>query len=317
MTDEQNSENANEVKRYQLPNIINVGEIKSKMISESVKDSTRQRFGFFSVMHSNFLADEYYSHKKVIEKDKNGKIKTEPRGIYAKATKKGKFIDSYFNADFLKEDKAVRERIEELAKAEKDKSLDKVKSSRTEKNFKVIFKPSGIKEYQDLIYPDKMNYEIPIWKEPLRGENIDFKNRKVNIEQRGIYTQPVKDGPVCFKGVLFSYNELPKSLQNKFQEETNNEIKARLDKVKERKENKSKSYKKPFLPNNVMKCDTFQPNKDLYGLEQKYASSLNASKEKEMKRTNHSSGIYAKHDRTFKPASLSKSVSDLFLLNFL
>jgi len=64
-----------------------------------------------------------------------------------------------------------------------------------------------------------------------------------------------------------------------------------------------------------MKCDTFQTNKELYGLEQKYTTSLNASKEKEMKKTNHSSCQYAKHDRSFKPASLSKSVSLIMFLS--
>ena len=56
-------------KRYLEPFQPDIQGIKSKMYQDSVKDSSRQRFGFFSVMHSNFMGDEYYSAKKNIKKD--------------------------------------------------------------------------------------------------------------------------------------------------------------------------------------------------------------------------------------------------------
>ena len=128
-----------EEKRYMQPYVIDKEKIKSGMENDSAARSNKQRFGFFSIIHANTIGDEAYSKKKKIERNENGKVKCAPRGIYAKATKKGKFIDSYFDNKFLKEDDVLRSRMEEIAKFEHDERLERVKRSKelNEKQLKV------------------------------------------------------------------------------------------------------------------------------------------------------------------------------------
>ena len=297
-----------EPKRYQLTKNIDYDKIKTNMINDSLKDNYKQRFGFFSILHSNFLGDQFYSSSKKIMKDSNGKIITEPKGIYAKASKKGKFVDSYFDAGFIKENKEIRDRVTQLAKIENEAKLEKVKKSKEKSGFKINFKPAGVKEYKDLIYPDTMNYKQQIWKEPERGKSIDFKNRKVNNDKRGIYTQPAKNGAASYRGVLFSYDKTPKELLKHYEEVEKKALEEKLLQHKAKRENKV--YKKPFMPNNVSKCDTFQNAKELYGLPQSYLSNLNKSFELRHSANKTKLPKIVQHDKSFRPASLTKSVSN-------
>lgn len=294
-------------KRYLEPFQPDIQGIKSKMYQDSVKDSSRQRFGFFSVMHSNFMGDEYYSAKKNIKKDASGKVPTSPRGIYTKASKKGKFIDSYFDAGFIREDRSLRDVIEKKSKEDLAASLEKVKKSKEKGgNFKASFKPAGVKEYKDSLYPDNMNYKIPIWKEEEKGSTVDFKSRQVHNEKRGIYTQNSKSGNICYKGVLFSYEGMPRDLLNKYNEMKKQELEKQIEMRNRRKH--SKEFKKPFLPNNVSKCDTFVKDKDLYGLDNANSSRLKAYHESMTKKSSTSPARSAKHEGPFKPSSMTKSV---------
>lgn len=309
MSDDQQpvSNEPEEVKRYLQPPNPNIEDIKGKMIQDGLKDQFKQRFGFFSVLHSNYLGDGYYSEKKSIPRDSNGKLIVQPRGIYAKSSKKGKTLDCYFDANFIKEDKDIRSLIEKRAKEDSDKVMSKVKQAKGKENFKITFKPAGAFEYKDMFYPDTINYKDPVWKEPLRGQNIDFQNRKVLTESRGIYTKPAKKGAITYEGVLFSYEKLGRDIAKKYEEDAKREIEDRMNRLKASRVNKE--FKKPFVPNNISKCDTFQNNKELYSLDPRYVSELNKSFESKKKSLESLRIKKADHDKPFKPASLTKSVS--------
>lgn len=306
MSDIEVNSNEDKIKRYSLPKINNTDQIKNKMIADSLKDERRQRFGFFSILHSNFLGDEYYSFKNNLKRDNNGKLILEPRGIYIKPNKKGKFIDSYFDAGFIREDKNLRNKIEKISKLEQERKIEKVKKSKEKSdNYKQTFKPAGVQEYKDLIYPDTMNYKVSIWKDHEKGKNIDFKSRKIETERRGIYTQSSKKGEPCFKGVLFSYNKIPKELYLKYQELSKNEYKEKIIKLKEKRE--KKEFKRPFIPNSVNKCDTFQTNKELFSLNKDSLDKLNNSYEMRIKNSQSKRKDYVEHVSQFKPSSLIKT----------
>lgn len=315
MTDEKPIEHKEEIhKAYMDPPIIDLEKIKSKMLDESKSLSNKQRYGFFSIIHSSHIGDEYYSIKHKAEKDSNGKIKVAPRGIYAKATRKGKFLDSYFDSTFLREDKKIRERMSEIAKLEHDERLKRVKVSKekAKESFKKAFKPAGPQEYKDSIYPDNMDYKIPLYKQTDKQKNIDFKERIVFNERRGVLTSPMKHGAFSLKGVLFSYQIPSKKEVEMYKSMTEHEIKEDLERRKNMRLmalDKSRGFKKPFIPNNVNKCDTFQDDYELYALSEDMRKKINEDYERKKKSLEKVDKRFAKHDKAFKPASLSKIVS--------
>lgn len=304
--DEQNSI-AN--KSYLKPPNKNIDKIKEKMLSETKNLYKKQRYGFFSILHSNYLADEFYSKEKDLKKlrDENGKVKTQPRGIYTKCSKKGKHIDSYFDSNFLKENNTLIKLREKLCNEDKENILERVKSlkNKTKSNYKPAFVAGGIKEYNDIFFPDKIKYNVPMWKEPARGQNIDFKNYKVITRPRGIWTQPSKKGEASLSGVLFSYEKISKEVQDRVSSELKKEME---DYILNKKNNrKNKNYVKPFIPNSVSKCDVFQNNKDIYSINSNDADRLSKDFNKRLKNINKYI-VKVDHINSFKPSSNIKKV---------
>lgn len=92
----------------------------------------------------------------------------------------------------------------------------------------------------------------------------------VNIEKRGIYTKPAKEGASGIPGILFSeYKEdrellkLKKTLADE----------AKLPK-KRSKSNDGKNFKEPFKPAALSKNEPFQSDGRLYGEDEKDFKSL-------------------------------------------
>lgn len=317
MTEEISDNKEVEVKRYMLSQPKNVDKIKKQMLDDSNKLSNSQRFGFFSIIHANTIGDESYSIKKKIEKDANGKIKVSPRGIYTKATKKGKFIDSYFDSSFLREDKKIRDRLSEIAKLNREESLIKVRRSKDKaENFVKSFKPSGPQGYKDIFYPDKLEYKVPIHKESSLQKNIDFKKRTVNTDKRGILTQPLKSGTAfSLGGVVFSYHKTSKQEVEMFKKMTEKEKEEDLARKRSMQKKEKGDFKTPFVPNSINKNDTFQTDKALYGLDEAEYSRLIKDYEEHQKKVKVGEKI-VKHDKSFFPASLNKSVSLIRIFKF-
>ena len=305
-------------KRYLQPPHKDIEGIKSKMIEETKNLYDKQRYGFFSILHSNFLGDEHYSQEKVYKnkRDSNGKVITQPRGIYAKSTKKGKFMDSYFDPNFLKENENLIEFRKRIANEEKEKALERVKKLRdkTKEDFIQAFKPGGVKEIRtDILYPDKMDYKIPIWKEPLRGSNIDFKNRKVHTRPRGIWVQSSKKGEHCSPGVLFSYERFSDEQIKKLEEESKKMIEDDINNKKEKRKNKI--HLPSFMPNSTSKCDVFQEDAELYSLGDDHKNRLYENYKKRIENSKISTVKRAEHIDSFKPASNTKKVSFIVYFN--
>ena len=299
-----------ETKKYMEPYEIDYDKIKSSMIKDSDDRSNKQRFGFFSIIHANSIGDEYYSQKKVAEKDDNGKIKIPPRGIYAKATKKGKFIDSYFDSSFLLEDKDLREKMTEIAKKEREDLLEKVKKSKDKtENFRPAFLPSGLQGYKDIFDKKKKEYDVPLYKSASKTKNIDFEKRKVGIENRGIFTNPLKFGSWASEGVLFSYDKLSNAQVSNFEKMTKEEIESDFQrKMKLKSDIQNKNFKKAFVPASL-KLSTFHSDQELYGLPPNVRENLINSFENRKKMLAKKDYKFAKHDKPFSPASLTKRVS--------
>ncbi len=299
-------------KRYMNPPVIDVAGIKEQIKNESIEKKDKQRFGFFSITQSNNIGDEYYSQKRKIERDSNGKviIKNSIRGIYAHNTKKGKFIDSYFDASFIKESPELRKRMEQIAELEHKERLEKVAKSRDKANRKVleVFKPSGLQGYKDIFLPDVIEYKVPIYKPSEKRKNINFAEKKVYTEKRGIFTSPLKHGSWSSKGVLFEFERFTKEEIDKFREMTEKE---KIDELKRKAKmyddaKKKLNKKTAFVPANTAKCNVFFSDRDTYGLEDDIYKKLIKEfeeKEKLKKSVDHK---YAKHIGPFKPASLTK-----------
>lgn len=300
-----------EEKAYMKPYVIDVEGIKEKMAKDSAEYSGKQRFGFFSIIHPSHIGDQNYSTKKVYEIE-NGKVKTEPRGIYTKTTKKGKFIDSYFDAGFLQDDKKTVELKRIIAEEEQKARLDKVIKGKDKSKFKTPFKPTGHYEFKDILYPDNQKYTVPLYRVANNRKNINFKDKKVLSGPRNILTSPLKSGEFCMNGVCFSYHKTAKEDVERFKEMTEKEKQDELERKKQtRKEIKEgkREFKNPFVPNSIAKNSTFHTDKEIYGLAPEYKEKILKTSELRQKSLEKKDNKFAKHDKSFKPNSYEKSVS--------
>jgi hypothetical protein len=295
----------------------NIDEIKSQMINDSLKNSLQQRFGFFSIIHANCIGDELYSRtKKKIERDERGKVKIEPRGIYVKSCKKGKFVDSYFDASSLKQDKTIIERAKAYTKLEREKLLERVEKSKEKGVFVKSFLPGGPHGCKDIFYPDKMGYKQELYKIEKNTGSIDFEKKKVHTKARGIFTQPPHTGSWANKDVLFSFERLTYNEIAMLKNMTEEELKKDFEKKKALQE-KDMNKKPSFMPNSVGKNHAFQNDKSLYRIDpEKYKKMLkdyedhqNALAKKDLK--------HAEHMRKFYPPSNAKLVNFFIYFKFL
>ena len=200
--------------------------------------------------------------------------------------------------------------MQEIAKIQREESLLKVKKSKDKaENFVKSFKPSGPQEYKDLNYPDTLEYKIPIYKESSKQKNIDFKQRKIHTEKRGVFTQPLKAGTAfSLGGVVFSYHKTDKQDVEKFRAMTEKEKEEDLERKKSLQKKSKDEFVKPFVPNSINKNDTFQPDKALYGLDEAEYKRIIKEYEEHQKLMNSKDQKIVKHDKSFFPASLTKSV---------
>ncbi len=196
-----------------------IDEISADIKSDADKYGTKSRFGYFSIPHSSFLGDRFYSqNKEKVYRTEDRKVITEPRGIFTKPLKRGNGPDVYFINGF-KEEKETLKKLEEIAKKEREDLLRKVKGrkkggeeSNNNNTFKANFKPSGPQEYKDLYDKNPVNYKVPITKEIDKKTKIDKEHKTVFTEKRGIMTNPPKKGSSSVPGVLFSYFKEDKKL---------------------------------------------------------------------------------------------------------
>jgi hypothetical protein len=86
------------------------------------------------------------------KKDENRKVITQPRGIFTKPSKKGKFADAFFS-NMTVQDKKISQMEKEMADKERAEYLTLVQTRKKGSNgaaYKATFKPGGPQEYKDL-----------------------------------------------------------------------------------------------------------------------------------------------------------------------
>jgi len=71
--------------------------LRDKFLSQSLKDDGSARFGLFSSAPAGVLGDGNYDFKKQKRVGPDGKVSTQPRGIYPGPLKSGKTTKSYFS----------------------------------------------------------------------------------------------------------------------------------------------------------------------------------------------------------------------------
>jgi hypothetical protein len=238
----------------------NLDKVSSAMRSDADKFGTMPRFGYFSIPHSSFFGDGYYSEnrKKIRKVEKN--VITDPRGIYTNPGRKGKGVDVYFKNDFKIEENTLK-KLEDAADKDKNDILEKVKNSKNKntENFKPNFKPGGPQYYKDFYDINPVNYDVPITKEIDKKKKIDKEKKSVLMEPRGIYTRPLKVGSSTTPGIYFSeYNmsEAHLEQQKKLSE---------IEKKPNKKEDEKEDDRFQFKPASLKRNEAFQMDKDLYG----------------------------------------------------
>lgn len=265
----------------------------------------QQRFGYFTIPYPATCGDRAYSQNKSFEHHRveGRKVITEARGIYTSPGKRGKTEDVYFHRVDPLTDKQIAD-IKLARDIDHAKLMQKVKDEREGKNKgKVIFKPGGPQELLGFYKDTKFEPKGSIYLQKNRFRFIG-PDRKIITENRGIFTHPTRTG--ILPSDLFAVYEtdgkqLEKERIRRLQDE-NEILKAR--KAKQSKEN----YKKPFSPASLMKCDSFSPDSETYGIDPK-------SHEDGLKRFRyfkaHGTPKYvktsppdgaAKHDKPFAPA---------------
>ena len=229
------------------------------MREDADKFGSQSRFGYFSIAHSAFLGDGFYSEKKYKVRKEQKNVITEPRGIFSNPGRKGQGIDVFFSNDFKTNDETVK-RLEDIARKEQEDYISKVKKSKSKegKDFKSSFKPGGPQLYNDFFDSNRKMYDVPITKEIDKKAKIDKKGKTVVTERRGIYTNPPRQGTSTTPGIFFkdyvTDDELLKR-QEKISEEEN----------KLKRKDEKKDDRLGFKPASLKRNEAFQKDAEIYG----------------------------------------------------
>lgn len=295
-----------------------ITEKMQKIINDANKDydkvGQQQRFGYFSIPANNLLGDCYYSQEKEFNhKVVDRVVISEKRGIFTQPPKSGKNHDAYFQS-LDTTDQGCQKRLIEGQKKDYQTLMKKV-NERKEKKFVVPFKYPGAQTYKDFYDKNPFQRNYPIDKD--RPKSYRVEDRKVIVENRGIYTNPMQKGFNNTPGILFSFTPLGHDKNEKMDPAM---IKRLRDQQKKKRCNSAfpaqTAYRRPFYPASLKKNECFGDIKQTFGYEPKYFQQL--EKEATTKRKSNTKkyekklppGSYKHHDRPFTPASLSKQGRD-------
>lgn len=271
------------------------------------------RFGFFSIIPNPVLGDRFYSQKnefnhKVVEH----KVISEKRGIFTMPGKKGKGHDAYFQS-LDTTDEGCQER---LIQGQKDDYAKKIADVQERKHRPVTatFRYPGVQHYKDYIYDlNPVERNFPLYKVPKKHYTVT-KDYKVIIENKGIYTQPMKKGFNNTPGILFSYTPARENVE--YADVKNDPTRERnIIKRPKTSDPSSKDYKKAFFPASLKKCECFSNIRETYGYEDDYYQRLKDYSDKVRKTNgprfvkNLPKGSVA-HMRPFTPSHLGKTGRD-------
>jgi|LauGreDrversion4_2_1035121.scaffolds.fasta_scaffold331543_1 hypothetical protein len=247
----------------------NLDKISSSMRSDADKFGTMPRFGYFSIPHSSYFGDGFYSvnRRKIRKVEKN--VITDPRGIFTNPGKKGNGVDIYFKNDFKVNDDTLK-KLEDAAEKEKNDLLNKVKQSKIKNtdNFRPNFKPGGPQYYKDFYDTNPKTYDVPITKEVDKKKKIDKEKKSVVTEPRGIYTRPMKIGDSTTPGICFSEYTMNQAQLDELKKQSETEKKPKKE------EDTRKDDRFQFKPASLKRNEAFQNDKDLYGEEDNKVKTL-------------------------------------------
>lgn len=278
------------------------------------KMNDMQRFGFFSIPYPAICNDKAYSREnnykhQIVDR----KVITEPRGIYTQNPKKGRLKDAYFSVEKPWTDQEI-EKEKQFRKDEKDKLFALVDQRRKNESKGPTFKPGGPQEVTGYYKVPGDVPNGPIYKQENRFKHIG-PDRKVLIEQRGIYCNPPKEGPCLYPNDYFSFYFTPQDVIDRVKKGRQEEEENKLERVKLMREKKLE-YIKPFIPASLKKCDAFTNNYDTYGGITDEERKNKVEEYKENKKKGNPKYVKVlpekcvKHNMPFKPARLLYSGRD-------
>ena len=236
------------------------------------------RFGFFSIPYPQTVGDKAYStNAEYKHKVEDRKVIIEKRGIYVQPPRKGRGNDIYFSPVAPLTDEQMNE-IKAKKKADDDKYLEIVKERREKKGSdRQTFKYPGPQEMFGFYKGEESQKpDGPLYKEKDRFRFI--KDRKVETEKRGIFTNPTKLGTNLIPNDYFGYYQTSPELQDQIKQKAAEEQKQKDMERDARKD--PKNYKKPFLPASLKKCDCFASAADTFGIDpEEHRKGLNEFRE--------------------------------------
>ena len=277
--------------------------------SERKEMDEYRRFGYFTIPYPATVGDKAYSIKNNFQNHKlvDGKIITENRNIFVRPLLKGRTPEVYFQRVEAEPDETV-EKHKEMNKKEHEAMVAKVHASREAKAI-IQFKPGGPQEtfgfYKDVDQPEPTG-TLYIKPDPKR---FILEGGKVKTENRGIFTNPAKNNKHLIPNEYFSFYYADDATEERIKTLGEKDIKDKLDKVKERRENKP-TGRPPFHPASLKKCEPFYNNIETYGVynEEERLQKLQEYREyKKVGNKKYSKSLpkgCVQHDRPFAPARL-------------
>ena len=98
-----------------------LNELRSTYISETDKMGEKQRWALFSIPPSIAIGEDTYTKKTKVERDENGKPKTEPPNVKVAHPRTGKFRSSYFSYQ-----KYIGDKYQDPQFIDKQKNLERM-----------------------------------------------------------------------------------------------------------------------------------------------------------------------------------------------
>lgn len=231
---------------------------------DRMKFDSAQRFGFFTIPYPAVCNDKAYSRDKDFSKHKiiDGKVVTEPRGIYTQPLKKGRGKEAYFSVEKPWSDAEIAAE-KQYRLEEKKKQFEKVDKIRKNEVKGPSFKDAGPQEITGFYKVAAPAAKGTLYKEEDKLRHIG-PDRQIIIEKRGIYVNPPKVSTSFNPKDFFSFYFTPKNVVDRMVKGREDDEAKKLEKVKLTREKKIQ-YRIPFKPASLKKNECFANNVQTFG----------------------------------------------------
>lgn len=281
-----------------------------------------QRFGYFSIPYPAIVGDEAYSkdaeyHHQIVDR----KVITEKRGIYVQGPKSGNTPDVYFPPPEFPEKMMKQKEEDNKIREEKEKKRiieEKEEQKRLKEKYPFKFKPAGpqiaFNFYKNISNEDektlnlieklkpKLEPNMPLTFEPDK-KRFKIDHFKVKTEERNVQAHASKTG--TYPSDYFGFYRVDEDLQKKLDEMNKQDVKDKLEKVKQ---SKNAVHKEAFKPASMNKCEPFINDRGTFQLHNDEEMEVLLKQYKEDKKKGNERykkpEIGYKHPKPFSPAKM-------------